>query len=258
MEFLNPYAFLFLIIIPVLWFLKNLKLPFKKEILEKILITDGISRKKRFMLYLFSFVLIITALARPVNGIQIKNIKTNKSNIIIILSGGYKMSQKDIYPDRFDAAVEKLKTLFKHLKYQNIALLIAKKHPYMISPFTNDYTSIIYLLKHINKKELFNTNADFEKAFKAAKKLSKKAIIITVASKPQNYGISYVISTNKYPNRINFTYSSKDINELLQRIKKHSNIKTVKIRQTKELFYIPLFLGIIFFFIASFSFRRNK
>ncbi|WP_457564977.1 vWA domain-containing protein [Caminibacter sp.] len=256
MEFLNPWTFLLLIFIPIIWQLKNKKLPFNKEVIKKIVIIQGINKKKRLILYLAAFFFFVLALTRPVSGITTKKIKVSNTDIVILLDGSYNMAKNDIYPNRFDAAINKLQKLFSYLKSQNVALIIVKDYPYLISPFTNDYSSIIYLLKHVNKKQLFNTEANFMLAYNKAKELSKNAIIISISYKPR-LGISYVINSQKFQNSINFTYSDEDIKELINEIDKHSDKKVMTLTFTNELFYYPLIIGIVLFFMASFSFRRE-
>jgi Ca-activated chloride channel family protein len=258
MEFLNPWAFLFLIFIPVIWKLKNKNLPFSKEVLKKIVINFGISKKKRLIFYLIAYFMFVIALARPVSGITQKTITIKKNDIVILLDGSYLMKKNDIYPNRFDAAIEKLKTLFSNLKTQNVALILVKQYPYLISPLTTDYNSIIYLLKHINKQQLFNSPSNFELAIKKAKKISKNPIILTISYMPQNGDISYVINSKKFQNAINFTYSNEDIEKILKQLNKKENSKKITLSQTNELFYYPLMIGILFLFLGNFSIRRKR
>jgi Ca-activated chloride channel family protein len=258
MEFLNPFAFLLLIFVPILWKIKNKKLPFSKSVLNKIVINYGVSKKKRFVFYLLSYIFFITALARPVSGIVQKHITIKKNDIIILLDGSYLMKKNDIYPTRFDAAVEKLKVLFSKLKDQNVGLLIVKDYPYLISPLTTDYNSIIYLLKHINKKQLFDTASNFELAIQKAKKLSKHPVILSISYMPQKGDVVYVINSKKFKNVVNFTYSNQDIKDILSLLSKKENSKTITLTQTNELFYYPLIAGIIFLFLGNFSVRRKN
>ena len=258
MEFLNPFAFILLIFILIIWKLKNKKLPFSKEVLNKIVITFGISKKKRLLYYLIAFFFFVLALSRPVSGVTHKKIKIEKNDIIILLDGSYLMKKNDIYPTRFDAAIEKLNTLFSNFKYQNVAVIIVKDYPYLISPLTNDYNSIIYLLKHLNKKQLFNTNANFELAVQKAKKIAKNVIVLCLSYMPQNCDISYVINSKKFDNAISFTYSNNDIKDVLKEIKKRENSKTITLTQANELFYYPLIIGFIFLFLGNFTLRRKN
>jgi len=258
MEFLNPIAFVLLIFIPIIWKIKDKNLPFKKEIAKKILINKGTPKKKRLTIYLIAYVFFVIALSRPVNGVIYKKVKIQKNDIIILLDGSYSMKKKDIYPNRFEAAINKLKTLFEHFTNENVALVIVKDYPYLISPLTTDYHSIIYLLKHIDKHQLFNTSANFSLALKKVKKLSKNPIILSISYKPRMGDILYVINSKQFENAINFTYSNEDIKQIINILKKYDNSNTITLIQTNELFYYPLLIGIAFLFLGNFSIRRKN
>jgi Ca-activated chloride channel family protein len=263
MEFLNPYAFLFLLIIPLLFLIKSKKLEFNK----KIIIFYPFNRKKRFYVYLASFIFAVIALSEPViNKKNTKELVIKNANLVILLDASYPMKCTDIYPDRFDAAIEKLQKLFSFFKTQNISVILVKNSPYLLSPPTNDYNSVIYLLKHVNKKQLFNTDADFDLAFKAAKKLVSNPVILTVSYKSFNNAISYIVAKSPcdingkiYPvssKGIHFTYSNEDIKLLLKKINSLAKEERIKIHSFIYLFYYPLIIAIVLFFIASTSRRK--
>ena len=85
MEFLNPIAFLLLLIIPFLFFIKNKNLPFSKEVAKKIVLKGKISKKSKFYLLIISFILFIIALAKPVINNKEITIKAPIEDIIIAL-----------------------------------------------------------------------------------------------------------------------------------------------------------------------------
>ncbi len=266
MEFLNPQAFLFFLVIPFIFLIKNKKLPFSKKIIDKIVIDTKFNKKKRFFVFLIAFIFIVLALARPVIPKKETTIKINSSNVIILLSGGKEMACKDIYPNRFEAAISKLEKLFSNFTTQNVSVILVMDKSYLISPFTTDYDSIIYLLKHINKKNLFKTEPNFDLAFLNANRLSKKSIKLTISEKyfDKKNTISYIFAltpcnSQTLPSKgIKFTYSNNDIKEILTQINKHSKNKTIKIKDNLELFYFPLLFGILLFFIGSISIRFKK
>ncbi|GAB6046174.1 hypothetical protein JCM11957_17730 [Caminibacter profundus] len=257
MEFLNIWAFFGFLFIPLFFIIKNKNLPFKKEVLEKIVFLERFNKKKRFFIYLTAYIFLIFALSRPIIKGQEEKIKVNSPNVIILLSGGKEMKHNDIYPNRFVAAIEKLKKLFKYFNNQHVSLILVLDQSYLVSPFTTDYDSIIYLLKHIDKKRLFKTKANFKLAFKNANALSKNKIIITITDKFFNNGISYIFAKNKVVQKgIHFTYSDEDIKLIAKKVKMYNKSKEVTIKNNKELFYYPLFLAIILFFIGGISIRK--
>ena len=262
MEFLNPFAFILLFGVLII-FIKNKKVPFKKEILEKIATKVKFSKKKRFFIYLIAYIFLVFALARPIINHGYTYVNLPKSNIVIILDASAPMKCKDIYPDRFDAAINKLHSLFQKLHMQNVSVIITDNKPYLLNPPTNDYNSIIYLLKHINKNFLFTSPiSNINEAINAAKKIIKNPIFVTVSYEKPKEGIFYNIAKKECLNApvsnegIKFTYSDKDINTLAKILNKKEENKKVKILDKTELFYYFLLIAVILIFIASFGRKK--
>lgn len=267
MEFLNPWAFLFLIGLFVI-FLKNTDLPFKNEILHKLVKKVSFGKKPRFFIYLLAYVLFVIALARPVINNGFSTVKLPKNTIVIILDASKGMECNDLYPNRFEAAEEKLKKLLLRLNLENVSVIISDKAPLLLNPPSNDYSSIIYLLEHIDKSNLFKSDvSNIQNAINSAKlNIKKPLIIISFTYKKPKEEIFYNIAKkgceikgNYYPYEnagIKFTYSDNDIEKIVSIIKKKDKSKTVKIKNYKELFYYFLIAGIILIFIASFGRKK--
>jgi len=261
MEFLNPLAFILLLGVLVV-FIKNKNLPFKKDVIEKITKKVNFGKKPRFFLYLLAYILFVIALSEPIITNGYTTIKLPKKTIAIILDTSKAMKCSDIYPNRFTAAKEKLKKLLQKLKLQNVSVIIANKRPLLLNPPSNDYSSIIYLLEHINTHNLFISDVStVNAAINSAKKNFKNPIIISFTYQKPKTGIFYnislkpcVIDGNYYSydkNGIHFSYSDKDINEILKIINQKNKTKTVKIKNNTELFYYFLIAGILLVFIAT-------
>jgi len=259
MEFLNPYAFILLLGCLVV-FIKNNNLPFKKKILEKITKKVSFTKKKRFFIYLLAYVFLVFALARPIIKHGYTTVKLPKSTIVIILDASAPMKCKDIYPTRYDAAIEKLKVLFSKLNLQNVSVIISDNNPYLLNPPSNDYNSIIYLLKHVNKNQLFTSPiSHINKAINAAKKSLKKPLIfLTISYTKPKTGLFYNFA--KKPCKgygvedsgIKFSYSNEDIEKIVSILKNKEKSKTIKILDKTELFYYFLIIALILIFIATF------
>jgi len=266
MEFLNTWAFLGLLIIPLFFISK----PKRLQINPKIVIKTKFTKKIRFFIFLISYILLIIALARPVILNSTQKVKVSNLNLVILLDISKGMACKDIYPNRFEAAINKLKELFKHLRYQNTAVILVGQTPYLLSPLTTDYSSIIYLLEHIDKKEILKSDSNFFKAFKTAKEIAPNPrVFLTISYKaiPNKNTINYVIGHECFMDNIDysadnkgvkFSYSNNDILTIANKINSISKSKEITIKKQKELFYIPLLLAIILIFIASFSLRIKK
>jgi len=263
MEFLNPLAFLLLFGI-LITFLKNKKFNFNEKLIKKV----KFGRKKRFFIYLTAFIMFVIALARPVINNKEEKIPIPKKDLVIILDASKEMKCKDIYPNRFKAGIEKLNNLFQNLKLQNVSIIISDKLPYLLNPPSNDYDSIIYLLKHINTHNLFqSTISNIDNAIQTAKKDFPNSIIIVFsATNPKEKVIFYnlslkpcVLDGNFYPKSsegINFTYSHEDIKELIKIINSKNQEKFITIKRKKELFYYFLIIGLILVFIATIRIKK--
>ena len=259
MEFLNPYAFILLLGCLIV-FIKNKNLPFKKEIIDKITLKVSFNKKKRFFIYILAYIFLVFALARPVIINGYTNVKLPKSTIAIILDTSIPMKCKDIYPTRYDAAVEKLKILFSKLNLQNVSIIISDNNPYLLNPPSNDYNSILYLLKHVNKNYLFTSPlSNINKAIDSAKKTLKKPLLfLTISYTKPKRGIFYNFA--KKPcmgygveeSGIKFSYSNEDINKIASILKEKEKSKTIKILDKTELFYYFLIIALILIFIATF------
>ena len=257
MEFLNPLAFLLLFGVLII-FIKNKNLPFRKEILKKITTKVKFSKKDRLILYTIAYIFLVIALARPIinNGYTYVNLP--KSNIVIILDASKPMKCKDIYPNRFDASINKISKLFKKFNMQNVSIVIVDNNPYLLNPPSNDYNSITYLLKHINKTYLFTSpTSNIDLAINEAKKNIKNPIFLTISYQDPSEGLFYNVSKKQClapisDEGIKFTYSDDDINKIASIINKKEEQKKVKILDKKELFYYPLIIAFILIFIATY------
>jgi len=266
MEFLNTWAFLGLLIIPLFFVFK----PKKLQINPKIVIKTKFTKKIRFFIFLTAYVLLITALARPVILNSTQKVKVSNLNLVVLLDASKGMACKDIYPNRFEAAINKLKELFKHLRYQNTAVILVGDNPYLLSPLTTDYSSIIYLLEHIDKKEILKGESNFFKAYKTAEEIAPAPrIFLTISYKaiPYKNTINYVIGHECFMDNIDysasnkgikFSYSNSDVLEIANKINSFSKSKEITVKKQKELFYYPLLLALVLIFMGSFSIRTEK
>lgn len=265
MEFLNIYAFLLLTIIPVIIFVKSKTIPFSKETAEKLILKGKISKKTKFYLLLSAFVLFVTALARPVINNGTTTIKAPIENIVIGLDISREMDKKDLYPDRFEFAKNKIKNLLNNLNAQNAALILFDKNSYLISPPTRDYKSLEYLLEHTDIKDMKRSpRPDIDNFIASAKNLVKNPKIVIFTGEiytPKTDNI-FIYLCNKTridsKNVFNAAYTNDNIKSLAKLLKSNKS-KDIKIKNKTELFYYPLGFGIlILFFVIFFPLRRIK
>ncbi|ACM93132.1 putative von Willebrand factor, type A [Nautilia profundicola AmH] len=265
MEFLNLYAFLAFLAIPVFFLVKSKNLPFSKEVAKKIVLKGKISKKIKFYLLIAGYVLFVLALARPIINNGYITIKAPVQNLVISLDISLEMDKKDLYPNRLEFAKTKIKTLLKLLNAQNTALILFDKNSYLISPPTKDYSSLAYLLDHTDVKDLKRTpTSDIENMIASAKNLVKNPKIVIFTSNPYipKSNNIFVYFCSKQPlegeNIFNASYSNENLKQLAKLLNA-SKSKEIKIKDKTELFYYPLAMGIlILFFVIFFPIRRIK
>ena len=265
MEFLNGYFLLLLLIIPALFLIKDKKLPFSKEVAQKITLKGKIPKKLKFYILLASFALFVTALSRPVIDNGYITIKAPVQNLVIALDISHEMDKTDLYPNRYKFSISKIKVLLKHLNSQNAALILFDKNAYLISAPTKDYESLIYLLDHTDIKDMQRTQtSDINNMISSAKKLVKNPKIVIFTSNiyiPKKDNI-FVYLCKKADIRANSVFQAEYSNNNIKTLAKllnSSKHKDIKIKDKTELFYFPLGLGIIlFFFVIFFPLRRIR
>jgi len=264
MEFLNFYAFLGVIFIGLFFYIKNKNLPFSKEVAEKIILKGKISKKTKFYLLLLAYIMMIIALARPVINRGYITVKAPVQNLVIALDISHQMDETDLYPNRIEFAKNKIKKLLKMLKTQNTALILFDANPYLISPPSNDYDSLIYLLEHTDIKDLKRSSkADIDKMLNSINTLVKNPKIVIFTSlnyipKKRNIFIYHTSKTRLNGNNVfNADYSDESLKNLAKFLKSDKNRET-KIKDKTELFYYPLGIAIaILLFVIFFPMRSR-
>jgi len=165
MFYFENYKVFFILFLLIFIFLisqrsKKLESFFSNEVLKKIYI-GRVDKKKNIIFLVISFVFLVIALARPV--IQNKPIvvKENSFSLIIALDISKTMNSSDLYPSRIVFAKEKIKLFLDNLVNQNVGLVAFSDQVYLISPITNDYKSLKYLLNKLKIPPLIQNKPNF-------------------------------------------------------------------------------------------------
>jgi len=289
-NFLYPYNFLLLVFLP-LFFVKREK---KVEINPKLILNKTNIKYKNFFL-IFSYILFVIALARPVtNKKEIVKDNINLKKAVCVLDISRSMLANDIYPNRLSFAKEKIKQFIDNFNGE-IALMAFSNTAFLISPYTTDKDTLKYLLNNINTKYVTQKGTDFQNLIKTAKKMGYKNLVIFTDGGDVKYLDTkdlniYVLligtkrktpiklsngNLYKYNNKIvlvsinkeilNYAKSgdiastgNKDIKNLISQNFQEEKI-TKRILIYKELFIYPLSLGLLFLFLNFFNIRfKNR
>lgn len=148
------FLYLLFLLIPLIYLIKQKKEfvlgQFSQEVFKRIEFKNNrFSKKTRNILLIFSSIFIIFALARPiVNNGEIK-VKSNFVNMLVAMDISKSMMANDIYPNRFEFEKNKLFTFLDELKNIRVGLVGFSSQTFLISPLTEDFNSLRFLVKNL-------------------------------------------------------------------------------------------------------------
>ncbi len=185
----NNIEFLWLLalLLPLIYLLKSQKSDlesiFSKEVLKKIkLKNSSLSKRTRDIFLIIAMALTIISLARP----QIDNgeieVKSSFINIVTAIDMSKSMFANDVYPNRFEFAKKKFINSLEYFKKSKIALIGFASKTFLISPLTQDFHSLKFLVKNLNLDYLSLKGTDIMVALESANNLfgdeEKKILLI--------------------------------------------------------------------------------
>ncbi len=156
MQFLYPNVLFLLSFLAVLIFLintnkDNLQRFFSKDILNKLQVNKKTMRHTtRNILLFISLILFVISLARPVMNEQDQKVKQKLIPIVIALDVSKSMMATDIYPSRLALAKKKLKQIINTAKNTTIGIVLFAQNSYVVSPITEDFTSLNYIIDNLD------------------------------------------------------------------------------------------------------------
>ena len=156
MTFLYPEVFymmlipLILLIVLVLTSKNTMEKYFSKDILEKLSVGGKtLDKNTRNGLLFFTLILFIVALGRPVVNQKEQDVKQKLIPIVVALDVSTSMMATDIYPNRISLAKEKLKQIIALSQNATIGVLLFAKDSFVLSPVTEDFISLNYIVKNL-------------------------------------------------------------------------------------------------------------
>jgi len=156
MQFRSPeFLLLLLLLLPMglLLFRKgnSLKEYFDAEVLKKLQYSDAlISPLLKSMLLLLAAASMIVALARPyVDEGEVK-VSTSTIDVMAAFDISRSMFANDVYPSRLALAKKKFKSFSEDFKEAKIGVIGFSSRAFLISPLTEDFGTLDYLVNHMN------------------------------------------------------------------------------------------------------------
>ncbi len=216
MHFESPHLlFLLALLIPLGLILfqpkKHTQQTFAPEVLALLLgRSHGVPMWVRNVLLLSAMTLMITALARPV--IDNGEIKVKSSTIDII--AGFDISRSmfanDIYPNRLALAKRKFDTFLNDVKETRIGVIGFSSRAFMISPLTEDFTTLRYLVGNMNTETVSLRGTSIMNALEqtdALLKTSDKKALLLFTDGGDKTDFSKEIAYAKAHNIVPFIYN---------------------------------------------------
>lgn len=138
-------------------------------------------------LYGIALLLLIVALLVPTTAKESLQSR-QKGRFAIALDIGYAMDANDIYPNRLKFAKAKILKFLRHLKGEKVALYAYAKEPFLVTPATNDYERLAYLVEHLEPLGIERDRSDILDLFKAvSKNESTKSLLLFTATDAKSF-----------------------------------------------------------------------
>lgn len=160
MNLQNIEALYLIIPLLVLWFFignnkTDIESFFNKEVLKKISTgVDTFSSKTRLRLLILAMIFMVIALSKPVWNIADIKVEKRLRDLVIAIDISKSMFANDVYPNRFEFAKNQLLNSLAYVQKTRIALLGFSNQAFLISPLTEDFSTLQFLLEGLNLSEI--------------------------------------------------------------------------------------------------------
>lgn len=210
MIFIYPWVLLLLLLLVFFYSAKKyskIEQVFSREILSKLQL-GGVKGNLKFYFLVLSFCFMVLALARPVIlSNDKKQVDVKSFNFVIALDISKSMEAKDVFPTRLAFAKKAIDGIMDRVPEANIALIAYANDAFLVSPFTNDFKSIKFLLANLDSNSLSSKGSQILSALKATNKVfkstnDKKKALVLVSDGADGRGLE---SIKKYINQNDIT-----------------------------------------------------
>ena len=147
---------------------------FSKDILEKLCVSsEYFSNKSRNIILFISLIFMIIALSRPVANEKQQELKQELNALVIAIDISKSMKASDIYPNRLEFAKKKLLDIIEISKTNAIAVVLFAKSSFILSPLTQDFTSLKILIENLDTGINFDNGTNIYSTLETTNKLLK-------------------------------------------------------------------------------------
>jgi Ca-activated chloride channel family protein len=147
---------------------------FTQEVMDRLRVsTNTLTLKARNALFLLMGGFIIIALAEPVIKEGTVEVKAKSADIMIAIDISDSMLASDIYPNRLEAAKQKVLTLLDEKLNERIGIVAFAKNSYLVSPLSFDASVVAFLLRQLDTSSITEKGTDFLSLLDVVNKIQK-------------------------------------------------------------------------------------
>ena len=114
---------------------------------------------------------MIFALARPVTNEKIHETKQELNAIVVAIDVSKSMMANDIYPNRLEFAKKKVLDIIELSKTNALGVILFAKSSFILSPVTQDFSSLKILIKNLDTGINFDNGTDIYSTLETTNKL---------------------------------------------------------------------------------------
>ncbi len=187
MSFVYPWFLLLLFLVLFFYRVKKsskIEQVFSKEMLSKLQF-GRLKGDKKYYLLVVSFCFMILALARPVMLLEDKKeVEVKSFNFVIALDISKSMESKDVFPSRLEFGKKAISAIMQRVPEANIAVIAYTNDAFLVSPFSNDFKSIKFLLSNLDSNSLSSKGSKILSALEATNRVfestndKKKSLVL--------------------------------------------------------------------------------
>lgn len=166
---------------------------FSQKTLDALSMSNQYMKKStRNVLFFMALILMVLALARPVTNKKEISIKQEVTPIVVAIDVSKSMLANDIFPNRLEMAKNKLKILIENSKHNAVGVLLFAKSAFILSPLTQDFNSLSYLVQHFDNGLNFDNGSNIFALLEASNKLlknytNKNILILSDGANKENF-----------------------------------------------------------------------
>jgi Ca-activated chloride channel family protein len=189
---------------------------FSDEVFAKLYSTDIPQVKKARSILLYSgLVLLVIALGGPKIGTEVREVRRQGIDIMVMLDVSKSMYAEDVRPNRLDKAKFELLRLVDRLRGDRVGLITFTGEAVLLSPLTNDYSAFRMFLSIADPESMPSTATDFAagmrvalEAFDAASEETQEAArVLLILSDGEDHGPDFTPILQQITDRRIFIYT---------------------------------------------------